>query len=85
MDNDGSPDLEIYTETATSTCATKLRIGTDIILSNSTNGYIVGYSGAVHGRNWDDNRDYLWPVPASQRTLNPALTQNPGWEDGLNF
>jgi starch-binding outer membrane protein, SusD/RagB family len=25
------------------------------------------------------DRDYLWPIPESQRTLNPMLGQNPGW------
>lgn len=85
MDNDGTPDLELFTEKATSACPTKLQIGKDVILSESTEGYIVGYPGVVHGNNWSDGRDYLWPIPAAQRTLNHALTQNPGWEDGLNF
>ena len=85
MDNDGTPDLEFYIDEATSSCPTKLQIGKEVILSEETKGYIVGYPGVVHGRNWDDARDYLWPIPAAQRTLNPALTQNPGWDDGLNF
>ena len=85
MDNDGTPDLELYIDEATSSCPTKLQIGKEVILSEETKGYIVGYPGVVHGRNWDDARDYLWPIPAAQRTLNPALTQNPGWDDGLNF
>ena len=77
MDNDGTPDLELYIDEATSSCPTKLQIGKEVILSEETKGYIVGYPGVVHGRNWDDARDYLWPIPAAQRTLNPALTQNP--------
>ena len=85
MDNDGTPDLELYIDEATSPCPTKLQIGKEEILSEETKGYIVGSPGVVHGRNWDDARDYLWPIPAAQRTLNPALTQNPGWDDGLNF
>ena len=85
MDNDGTPDLELYTEAATSTCPTKLKIGKDVILSETTKGYIVGYPGVINGPNWDDARDYLWPIPAAQRTLNHALSQNPGWEDGLDF
>lgn len=43
MDNDGTPDLELFTEKATSACPTKLQIGKDVILSESTEGYIVGY------------------------------------------
>ncbi|HEY8484016.1 MAG TPA: RagB/SusD family nutrient uptake outer membrane protein [Longimicrobiales bacterium] len=24
-------------------------------------------------------RDYLWPIPATERDLNPNLEQNPGY------
>lgn len=35
---------------------------------------------------WDEERDYLWPIPASERVLTGgALTQNPGWTDSTNF
>ena len=34
---------------------------------------------------FDPVRDYLYPVPINERTLNPNLTQNPGWDDGLAF
>lgn len=35
---------------------------------------------------WDETRDYLWPIPASERVLTGgALTQNPGWTDSTNF
>lgn len=35
---------------------------------------------------WDENRDYLWPIPASERVLTGGkLTQNPGWTDSTNF
>lgn len=85
MDNDGTADIELYTDVATSNCETKLKIGKDIILSQITSGYIVGYPGVIHGADWDENRDYLWPIPAAQRVLNPNLSQNPGWDDGLNF
>ena len=50
----------------------------------SNKGYIVAYSAANYGTLWDDDRDYLWPIPASQRILNPNLTQNPGYVDGVN-
>lgn len=26
---------------------------------------------------------YLYPIPRNERVLNPKLTQNPGWDDGL--
>ena len=25
------------------------------------------------------SRDYLWPIPQTERDMNPDLTQNPGW------
>lgn len=28
---------------------------------------------------FDKNRDYLWPIPQTERLMNPSLTQNPGW------
>jgi hypothetical protein len=31
------------------------------------------------GRTWSD-RNYLYPIPANELKLNPALKQNPGWE-----
>ena len=35
---------------------------------------------------WHEDRDYLWPIPADQRSLTKgALSQNPGWDDGLSF
>ena len=43
MDNDGTPDLELYIDEATSSCPTKLQIGKEVILSEETKGYIVGY------------------------------------------
>ena len=30
-------------------------------------------------RTFNPARDYWWPVPQTQRDLNPALTQNPGY------
>ncbi len=38
------------------------------------NGYI-----RVQLRTFDKNKHYLWPVPPSERALNPNLTQNPGY------
>jgi len=36
-------------------------------------------------RTWNEERDYLWPIPTEERVLNHNLTQNPGWEDGLSY
>ena len=35
---------------------------------------------------WNEQRDYFYPIPSNERLItNGALTQNPGWDDGLNF
>lgn len=84
MDNDGSNDLELYTDVPTSSIPNKVMIGVDVVLSEGTHGNIVAFN-TVETR-WNEERDYLWPIPADQRVLTGgALTQNPGWEDGLDF
>ncbi|MDR2271040.1 MAG: RagB/SusD family nutrient uptake outer membrane protein [Sphingobacterium sp.] len=41
---------------------------------------VRNYKGdVVRNRAFDKNRDYLWPIPADQVQLNPALEQNPNW------
>lgn len=56
------------------------KAGKDVILSETTHGYIQMHAGM--GK-WDEERDYLYPIPSTERTLNPNLTQNPGWIDGI--
>lgn len=86
MDGDGAPDLEIYETTATSQCDNKKKIDRDIYLSNGTSGYIIGFPKVSYGKDWMEERDYVWPIPADQRVLTQGiLTQNPNWEDGLSY
>lgn len=47
-----------------------------IQLSNGTSGEILWNPGV---REWLDKK-YLYPIPEDDRTMNPALGQNPGWE-----
>ena len=53
-------------------------------LTGGTSGNIT-----VHGnitRKFDENKDYLYPVPTDDRVLTGGVvSQNPGWEDGLSF
>lgn len=30
-------------------------------------------------RMFNENRDYLWPIPAAEREINSTIKQNPGW------
>lgn len=39
----------------------------------------AGYIVVASERKFDENRDYLWPVPAADILINSNLTQNPNW------
>lgn len=47
-------------------------------------GYIKPFknllNGGTQGYKFNVNRDYLYPIPINQLTLNPQLKQNPGWD-----
>lgn len=56
----------------------------DITLSNGTSGNMMAYKDMI--LQWDENKDYLWPIPITDRTMTMgALTQNPGWIDNIKF
>ena len=86
LDGDGTPD--IYLKTKGETPSTKapliMEIDQDIFLSEGDHGYI-----SPHKKNpgeWNEARDYYYPIPTDDRSLTGgALTQNPGWNDGLDF
>ncbi len=84
MDNDGRNDLELYVDSPVSGLSTKMKIGSDIILSETNSGYIVAFSQIL--LKWNEERDYLWPIPSDQRVLTGGiLTQNTGYNDNLSF
>lgn len=42
--------------------------------------YIDRYQAVIpSGFSFDENRDYLFPIPTNELTLNENLDQNPGW------
>ena len=44
--------------------------------------YNLGINAQANGRAWSKNdKRFLYPIPKQQIVLNPALTQNPGWDD----
>lgn len=87
LNGDGTPDILLYTEdkAPASTAPAKYRVGsTDFILSDGNSGMVNIYKELVC--KWDEGRDYLYPIPTDERNLTGgALTQNPGWNDGLTF
>lgn len=87
LNADGMPDILLYTgdSAPASTAPAKYKVGSsDFILSNGESGNVNPYKElSCH---WDDSRDYLYPIPTDERNLTGgALTQNPGWNDGLTF
>ncbi|MBQ5984070.1 MAG: RagB/SusD family nutrient uptake outer membrane protein [Bacteroidales bacterium] len=80
LDGDGVIDHAIYTDTKPtdipSTAITR-KIGTDIFLTNGTSGYVL--TNPTDPGSWNENRDYYYPIPTDELSLNENLVQNPGW------
>lgn len=85
MDGDGKNDLLISSDAKPTTWkGTYKKIGKDIVLTEGSSGYIRALPN--FSLTWNEDRDYLWPIPASERVLSGgALSQNPGWTDSTNF
>lgn len=85
LDGDGSVDLEIYSGADPVKVPGRqyLKIGSDIVFDdNAPSGQI--WVNANIEKKWREDRDYFYPIPTQERTLNPNLTQNPGWTDELS-
>lgn len=61
-----------------------VKVASSVVFEQSINviktsdGYIYAQAESDRRTPWND-RKYLYPLPADQITLNPNLTQNPGW------
>lgn len=80
LDNLGAVDVVVYEGTKPPTNIYCLPVSQ---LSEGTKGYVEVHKDVK--KTFDENRDYFWPIPIEQRKLNPNLTQNPGWDDGLGY
>ena len=84
LDGDGKVDFEICADKPISSAPVAKKLGEGIVLSENTSGLIL-----LHGdvtRSWNEDRDYLYPIPTDERNLTDgAITQNPGWNDNLEF
>lgn len=86
MDGDGSADILLWqgSKPAVEAGVTSKEVGVDIFLSEGASGYVHAFR--ANNTRWNENRDYLWPIPTDERTLSRgALTQNPGWIDSSGF
>jgi hypothetical protein len=88
LSGDGKTDLILYPKGETKPQEQEgvviFQIGKDITLSEGTKGYL-DYHQHAERNGFNEKRDYLYPIPIDERTLNPNLTQNPGWNDGLDY
>lgn len=56
------------------------QVGTGyMVLTEDTSGYIDPHWNVE--RTFDENRDYLNPIPTGELSINHNLVQNPGWKD----
>lgn len=80
---DGREDVVFYanggSKPAVGAGVQTYEIGKDIILSQDSKGYSCNHH-TQDNKPFDENRDYLYPIPTNELSLNPNLTQNPGWK-----
>ncbi len=85
LDGNGTVDFILYEGQAPAAASGVVTMSLqEAALTGGTSGNIT-----VHGnitRKFDENKDYLYPVPTEDRVLTGGVvSQNPGWEDGLSF
>ncbi|WP_301913442.1 RagB/SusD family nutrient uptake outer membrane protein [Barnesiella intestinihominis] len=62
------------------------KLGDEFVLTNGDKGNIICHDIEKEPRQWREDRDYLYPIPTQERLLsNGTLSQNPNWDDGLDF
>ena len=86
LDKDGVIDLVLYegSEPADKiSSAQYYKIGEIDLLNEADGGNIIVNRNVP--KSFDEDKDYFYPIPTQERILNPNLTQNPGWDDGLSY
>ncbi len=85
LDGDGTKDVCFYNTTTQPNEGDVVYVqlasdGSGTTLSGETKGNLLCYDWI--DRTWDENRDYLYPIPRQEITLsNGVVKQNPGWEE----
>ncbi|MCE7057344.1 RagB/SusD family nutrient uptake outer membrane protein [Algoriphagus sp. AGSA1] len=80
LDQSGSIDLVIYEDTMPSgpSGAVFMSLGSEIDLENGESGGQVWVHKST-AKTFNEDRDYLYPLPTEDLQLNPNLVQNPNW------
>lgn len=80
FNNDGKTDVFLHNGNAAGAPAGTSSIinVTQKALTNGTSGNFFPLKGITI--TFDEKKDYLYPIPSEDITLNPQLLQNPGWK-----
>lgn len=79
LNGDGQIDYNLVTSLPSNpaTGVTYKVVGKDIYLTNGNSGNVIPYPNLV--KTFDENKNYLFPLPTTELLLNKNLTQNPLW------
>ncbi len=84
LSGNGKPDFVLYAKGSAKPSvsgAVALQIDVDVWLTEGNRGYLDWHSGVKSERNgFNEQRDYLYPIPSDEIAINPNLVQNPGWK-----
>ena len=89
LSGDGKADIVLYEgkkpADKAGVAAFEVGVLTGVMLTDGTMGYInpQPQDNPANEHKFDESRDYLYGIPTTERSLNPNLTQNPNWADGL--
>ena len=79
LDHDGVIDLVIYEGAKPATVPGRQyqKLG-ELVLENGANGGRIVTNPHIE-KSWNEEKDYLYPIPLQELLLNPNLVQNTGW------
>lgn len=78
INGDGAMDVLLYEGAKPASTATQnIELGDVFRLTDDDSGNLVAFSDRT--KSFDEERDYLYPIPSGDILLNPALEQNPNW------
>lgn len=82
LSGNGAEDVVFYANGSAKPSVAKgvqtYELGKDIILHQDTKGYTCNHHNQDR-KPFDEARDYYFPIPTNELSLNPQLVQNPGW------
>lgn len=81
LNGDGKNDVHFYKNgesASTEAGVVGRKIDSDVFFTEGDHGYVI-HPLSDNGK-WNEERDYLYPLPVLEMQLNEALTQNPEWK-----